>query len=108
MRFGVLALIVSFAATSAWLNFVPGSTAHWVASGAGTAVLVYLRHRVRRRGLRGLWRWGPSAGFDEVEHFLARERGESFRSQVKPRPRRSSRRAQAKRRKRPQSVANSP
>lgn len=84
MRFGVFALIVSFAATSAWLNLVPGSTAHWVASGAGTAVLVYLRRRVRRRGLRGLWRWGPSAGFDETDHFLAKERGESFWSRFKP------------------------
>ena len=93
MRFGLVALIVSFAATSAWLNLVPGSTAHWVASGAGTAVLVYLRHRVRRRGLRGLWRWGPSAGLDETDHSLARERGESFWSQLKPRPRHKPRRA---------------
>ena len=76
MRFGIFALIVSFGATTSWLNLVPGSTTHWIVSGAGAAVLVYLRHRVRRRGLKGLWRWGPRAGLDEMEHYLGTDKGE--------------------------------
>ena len=87
MRFAIFALIVSFGATGAWINFPTGSTEHWVASGAGTAVLIYLRHRVRRRGLRGLWRWGQRAELDEVFHFLDKERGASFWSRLRPRRR---------------------
>ena len=93
MRFGIFALIVSLGASASLLSVVPGSTAHWIASGAGTAVLVYLRHRVRRRGLQGLWRWGTSAELDEAFRFLERERGESFWSQFRSRRQYKSRRA---------------
>ena len=86
MRFGIVALIVSLAATASWLNLAPGSTGHWIASGAGAAFLVYLRHRVRRRGLRGLWRWGKDGESDEAFHFLKEECGTSFWSQFRPQP----------------------
>ena len=70
MKFAVLALIVSAVAVTRWLELEPLSHLHLAATGVGTAILLYLRHRVRRRGWKGLWRWGSRGSLDEVTHFL--------------------------------------